>query len=66
MPLRILLARLFSRRHRRSETDIEDEFAAHLDMAAAELRAQGMSAEAAEREARLRFGGVTQTVRKLS
>jgi predicted permease len=61
MPLRILLARLFSERHRRSETDIEDEFAAHLDMAATELRAQGMSAEVAEREARLRFGGVTQT-----
>lgn len=61
MPLRILLARLFSRRHRRSETDIDDEFAAHLDMAAAELRAQGMSAEGAEREARLRFGGVAQT-----
>jgi predicted permease len=61
MPLRTLLARLFSRRSRRSATDIEDEFAAHLDMAAAELRAQGMSAEAAEREARLRFGGVAQT-----
>ena len=60
MPLRILLARLFSRRHRRSQTDIDDEFAAHLEMAAAELRAQGMSAEAAEREARLRFGGATQ------
>ncbi|HTF61155.1 MAG TPA: ABC transporter permease [Edaphobacter sp.] len=61
MPLRILLARLFSRQRRRSTTDIDDEFAAHLDMAAAELRAQGMSAEAAELEARLRFGGVTQT-----
>jgi putative ABC transport system permease protein len=60
MPLRILLARLFSRRHRRSEIDIDDEFAAHLDMAAAELRSQGMSAEAAEREVRLRFGGATQ------
>jgi putative ABC transport system permease protein len=61
MPLRILLARLFGRRHRRSEIDIYDEFAAHLDMAAAELRAQGMSAEDAERGARLRFGGLTQT-----
>jgi predicted permease len=60
MPLRTLIARLFSRRHRRSETDIDDEFAAHLEMAAAELRAQGMSAEVAEREARLRFGGATQ------
>ena len=61
MPVRILLARLFSRRHRRSETDIDDEFATHLEMAAAELRAQGMSAEAAEREARVRFGGISQT-----
>jgi predicted permease len=60
MPLRILLARLFGRQHRRSQTDIDDEFAAHLEMAAAELRARGMSAEAAEREARLRFGGATQ------
>jgi predicted permease len=60
MPLRILLARLFSR-HRRSEIDIDDELSAHLEMAAAELRSRGMSAEAAEREARLRFGGVTQT-----
>jgi predicted permease len=61
MPLRILLARLFGRWYRRSEIDIDDELSAHLDMAAAELRAQGMSAETAEREARLRFGGVTQT-----
>src|SRR5258708_40348932 len=61
MSLRALFARLFSRRNRRSDADIHHEFAAHLDMAAAELRAQGMSAEAAEREARLRFGGVTQT-----
>ncbi|HZD76991.1 MAG TPA: ADOP family duplicated permease, partial [Acidobacteriaceae bacterium] len=39
----------------------DDEFSTHLDMAAAALRAQGMSPERAEREARLRFGGVTQT-----
>ena len=64
--LRILLARLFSRRQRRSDVDIDDEFAAHLEMAAAELRAQGMSAEAAEREARLRFGGLTQQHESLS
>src|SRR6201996_1927807 len=60
MSLRELFARLFSRRNRRSDADIRDEFSAHLEMAAAELRAQGMSAEAAEREARLRFGGATQ------
>ena len=60
MSLRALFARLFSRRNRRSDVDIQDEFSAHLEMAAAELRAQGMSAEAAEREARLRFGGLTQ------
>jgi putative ABC transport system permease protein len=36
------------------------EFSAHLEIAAAELRAQGMSPADAEREARLRFGGVTQ------
>jgi predicted permease len=61
MPLRILLARLFGRRQRRSEVDIDDELSAHLEIAAAELRSQGISAEAAEREARLRFGGITQT-----
>lgn len=60
MSLHILLARLFSGRQRRSDRDIDEEFAAHIDMAAAELRAQGMSAEAAAREARVRFGGVTQ------
>src|SRR3984885_10748559 len=60
MPLRVLFARLFNRRNRRSDADIHDEFSAHLEMAAAELCAQGMSAEAAEREARLRFGGLTQ------
>src|ERR1700750_2397221 len=60
MSLRVLLVRLFSRRHRRSDADLDKEFSAHLEMAAAELGAQGMSAEAAEREARLRFGGVTQ------
>jgi putative ABC transport system permease protein len=60
MDLRVIFARLFSRSHRRSANDIEDEFAAHLDIAAAELRAQGMSEEEAAREARIRFGGITQ------
>ena len=60
MSLRILVTRLFAGRRRRSDSDIDEELAAHLEMAAAEFRDQGMSAEAAEREARLRFGGVTQ------
>ncbi|MFL6427334.1 MAG: ADOP family duplicated permease [Acidobacteriaceae bacterium] len=60
MSLRILVTRLFARRRRRSDSDIDEELTAHLEMAAAELRDHGMSAEAAEREARLRFGGVTQ------
>src|SRR6201996_4777108 len=60
MSLRVLLVRLFSRRHRRSDADLDDEFSAHIEMAAVELRARGMSEEAAGREARMRFGGVTQ------
>jgi macrolide transport system ATP-binding/permease protein len=60
MSLRELFARLFSGRNRRSNADVHDEFSTHIEMAATELRAQGMSAEAAEREARLRFGGLTQ------
>jgi hypothetical protein len=60
MHLRILIARFFGKRHRRSESDIEDEFAAHLEIAAADLRAQGMGEEEAAREARIRFGGITQ------
>jgi putative ABC transport system permease protein len=59
MDFRVILARLFRRSHR-SEAEIEEEFAAHLEMAASELRAQGMNDEEAAREARLRFGGVTQ------
>jgi predicted permease len=60
MSLRIFLARLFNKRYRRSVADLDEVFSAHLEMAAAELRAQGMSQEEAEREARVRFGGVTQ------
>jgi predicted permease len=60
MSLRIFLARLFNKRYRRSVADLDEVFSAHLEMAAAELRAQGMSPEEAEREARIRFGGVTQ------
>jgi hypothetical protein len=32
MSLRILFARLFNRRHRRSDADLKEEFSAHLDM----------------------------------
>jgi putative ABC transport system permease protein len=60
MSLRELFARLIGKRNRRSDADVHDEFSAHIAMAATELRAQGMSAEAAKREARLRFGGLTQ------
>jgi putative ABC transport system permease protein len=60
MSLRVFLVRFFSRRHRRSDADLDDEFSAHIEMAAAEFRARGMSEEAAGREARMRFGGVTQ------
>ncbi len=60
MDLRVLVARCFSR-SRRSSADIEEELAAHLEMAATELYAQGMSRPEAQRQARLRFGGATQT-----
>lgn len=60
MDLRSIFSRLFGRSHRRSDADIDDEIATHLEMATAELRAQGMSDEEARREAKLRFGGVTQ------
>jgi predicted permease len=43
-----------------SDEEFQDEIAAHLESAAADYRASGMSAEEAQRQARLRFGGVTQ------
>jgi putative ABC transport system permease protein len=44
---------------RRSQRDFEDEIRAHIDLEAERLRAQGLSAEDAEREARRHFGNVT-------
>ena len=61
MHLRVLLARCCSLRKRRSDADMQEEIAAHIVMAAEELRASGLSADEAARQARLRFGGVTQT-----
>jgi predicted permease len=60
--LRILLARaigLFRRRN--ADRELQDELTAHLQEAAEELRAQGLSPAEATRAARLAFGGVTQT-----
>jgi putative ABC transport system permease protein len=47
-------------RLRGSEPELRDELTFHLEMMEAELRRQGMDAEAAHREARARFGGMTQ------
>jgi putative ABC transport system permease protein len=44
--------------HRRSvEREMEDEFRSHLEMRAAELRDLGVPEEAADRQARIEFGG---------
>jgi putative ABC transport system permease protein len=43
---------------RRSQRDFENEIRAHLDLEAERLRAQGLSPEDAEREARRHFGNV--------
>ncbi len=45
---------------RGSEPELRDELTFHVDMMEAQLRRQGMDAEAAHREARARFGGITQ------
>jgi putative ABC transport system permease protein len=46
---------------RRSQRDFEDEIRSHLDLEAERLRAQGLSPEDAEREARRHFGNVGVT-----
>ena len=57
--LRRTVARLLGvMRARRLDCDLEDEMAAHLDEAAADLRSHGLSPEEARRTARLRFGGL--------
>ena len=43
---------------RRSQRDFEDEIRSHVDLEAERLRAQGMSPQDAEREARRHFGNV--------
>ena len=64
MSLRSSWARLLSPlsvRHsaQQSDADFEEEIAAHLQLAADELKARGMEEREAQRQARLRFGGVT-------
>jgi hypothetical protein len=46
---------------RRSDSELDDEMAAHLQLAADDLKARGMDEQQAQRQARLQFGGVTQT-----
>ena len=61
MTLRRRLARLAALLRRdRHERELDDEIAAHLELAEREARARGLSAEAARREARLAFGGIEQ------
>ena len=59
--LRVLAARIrgFLRPGSR-ETDFDEEMAAHLEMAEADARRRGLSAEEARRFARVQLGGVTQ------
>lgn len=59
--MRSLFARLVDvfRRHQ-LDRELDAEIAAHLDLAASEMEANGMSREVARRAARTRFGGVSQ------
>jgi predicted permease len=47
-------------RKRRLDAELDDEIAAHLELAERDARAAGLSPQAARRAARLRFGGVEQ------
>ena len=59
--LRVLAARLRGfLRPGGSEADFNDELAAHLEMAEADGRRRGLSADEARRIARVQLGGVTQ------
>src|SRR5262249_50012730 len=58
-PLLARLIALFQRR--RLDRELADEIATHLEMAAADNRARGLSPEEARRVARAAFGGVLQT-----
>jgi hypothetical protein len=60
--MRALFARLLAVLHRRQINDeLADEMSAHLEFAAANNVARGMSPSVAHRTAALRFGGVVQT-----
>ncbi len=48
-------------RRRRLDAELADEISAHLELATAENRGRGMSAEEARRAAALRLGGAVQT-----
>ena len=50
---------------RRSDSDLADELASHLELAEEELRAEGRSRREAARLARVRFGGATQAMADL-
>jgi predicted permease len=61
MTLRRSIARLFALLQReRLERELDDEIAAHVELAERDLLARGLSAEQARREARLAFGGIEQ------
>ena len=60
-----MLRRLFARlsamlSHRRIDADLDEEIEAHLAMATEEYMREGMTLEAAQRAARISFGGVEQ------
>jgi predicted permease len=60
--LRILIARiqgLFA--GKKQDRELNEELQAHLELLVEEKRRQGMTEEEAQREARLQFGGITQT-----
>ncbi|MEO8679609.1 MAG: ABC transporter permease [Vicinamibacterales bacterium] len=59
--VRQLLARLVAlATNRRLDQELDDELAAHLEMAEQDAIRSGLSQEEARRQARLRFGGVEQ------
>ena len=59
--MRSLVARLIDTfRRRRLDREIDDEIAVHLEFAASDMQAQGMTREAARRAALKNFGGISQ------
>jgi len=49
-------------RRRRTDADLQDELRAHLDLAAGDARRRHRADSGAERDARLRAGGVSQAM----